>query len=461
MTLGIDPKSDGDRNSQSQPVSTPESAIQSDTSSLLPSSIVLLVDDNPMNLGVLFESLGDAGFKLLVAESGDAALEQVQLLKPDIILLDVMMPGLNGFDTCRQLKSNPATADIPVVFMTALTDTVDKIQGLTIGAVDYITKPIQPDEALARVKTHLTVYHLRQQLKQHNQQLQQEIQERKAIEQSLRLLLRSVSHDLRNPVNGMIMVLNNLLNGIGVSLPASAMDHDSAKHLSVPRQTLERMVKSCDRQLQLINSLLETHSSIPHGSGTAEPASEQGGERDIVSASNSVRSPIAVAAASPAPAIRIELHRQAVQIAHLIDGITLDIQPLLEQHPATLELNVPATLPRVNADPTQLWRVLENLITNAIKHNPPGVEVAIAISPSDSNTIKCEVKDNGNGISQAEQQSVFNPYRRGMDASETPGLGLGLYLCQQIIQAHGGDIQVDSQLNHGSTFWFTLPQTTP
>ena len=402
----------------------------------LSSSTILLVDDTPLNLRILFEALGDAGFKLLVAESGNAALEQVARLKPDLILLDVMMPGINGFDTCRRLKADPETADIPVVFMTALSDTVDKIQGLSIGAVDYITKPIQPDEVLARVKTHLTVHHLRQQLQQQNEQLKQEIQERKQVEQSLRLLHRSVSHDLKNPVNGMIMVLNNLLKGIGtvpleklLSTPHTgerpALTEDN---IVVPRKTLERMVKSSDRQLQLINSLLETPK--------AEPT--------------------------------VELERRPMNVSDLIDSLSQDIQPLLLQHPASLTYDIPKQLPLVNADPTQIWRVFENLITNAIKHNPPGVEVAIAIALSDSHAnpshspsthcmLRCEVRDNGTGISEDEQRTLFHPYQRGAEGKQTPGLGLGLYLCRQIIETHGGQIGVTSQPQQGTAFWFTVP----
>ena len=305
-----------------------------------------------------------------------------------------------------------------------------------MGAVDYITKPIQPDEVLARVKTHLTVYHLRQQLTQQNEQLQQEIQDRKQIEQSLRLLHRSVSHDLKNPVNGMIMVLNNLLSGIGtVSLESLVSKPQTQETPSltedpiiVPRKILERMVKSSDRQLQLINSLLE----------------------------------------EPKPEPTIALQRRPMNVSDIIDSLSQDIQPLLLQHPATLTYDIPEQLPLVNADPTQIWRVFENLITNAIKHNPPGVEVAIAISLSDAEAtsnhsqsttcmLKCEVHDNGTGISETEQRTLFNPYQRGTEVKQTPGLGLGLYLCRQIIETHGGQIGVISHNQQGTTFWFTVP----
>jgi len=148
--------------------------------------IILIVDDNPTNLGVLSDGLSDSGFEVLIAQDGESAIERVDYAHPDIILLDVLMPGIDGFETCRQLKANPSTQDIPVIFMTALSDTVDKVKGFELGAVDYITKPIQHEEVLARVRTHLTIRKLTQQLQQQNACLKQEIIERQQAQEALR-----------------------------------------------------------------------------------------------------------------------------------------------------------------------------------------------------------------------------------------------------------------------------------
>jgi len=136
--------------------------------SLLPSSkpSILLVDDTPTNLRILGIVFEKQGFEIFVATDGVSALEQVPNIRPDLILLDVMMPGLDGFETCQRLKANPDTADIPVIFMTALTETMDKVKGFQAGAVDYVTKPIQLEEVLARVKTHLNLRSLQQHLEQ-------------------------------------------------------------------------------------------------------------------------------------------------------------------------------------------------------------------------------------------------------------------------------------------------------
>ena len=134
---------------------------------------ILLVDDNPTNLQLLFETLDGRGFQLLVAKDGQTALSIARKAGPNLILLDIMMPEIDGYEVCRQLKADPATAEIPVIFLSALTDTKDKVQGLDLGAVDYVTKPFQPDEVIARVNTHLTVYRLKKALDQKNKELQE------------------------------------------------------------------------------------------------------------------------------------------------------------------------------------------------------------------------------------------------------------------------------------------------
>ncbi|HEY9608287.1 response regulator [Allocoleopsis sp.] len=154
--------------------------------------VILIVDDTPTNLEVLLDFLENSGFKVRVAEDGESAIEGAEYAPPDLILLDVLMPGIDGFETCRRLKANPATQDIPVIFMTALTDTVDKVRGLNLGAVDYITKPLQHEEVLARINLHLSLRNLTKTLKEQNMRLEQEIQERKRSEQERELAFKAL-----------------------------------------------------------------------------------------------------------------------------------------------------------------------------------------------------------------------------------------------------------------------------
>ena len=136
---------------------------------------ILLVDDEPANLQVLMETLGVTDCKRLIAKNGEAALSIARKVIPELILLDIMMPGMDGFEVCRRLKSDPATADIPVIFLSALSSTDDKVQGFTLGAVDYVTKPFQPEEVIARVTTHLTIHRLNREIQQRKELLEQEL----------------------------------------------------------------------------------------------------------------------------------------------------------------------------------------------------------------------------------------------------------------------------------------------
>ncbi|MEI1377337.1 PAS domain S-box protein [Nostoc sp. UHCC 0926] len=232
----------------------------------------------------------------------------------------------------------------------------------------------------------------------------EDITQRKQTEEELRVFFHAVSHDLRNPVLGTLMVLKNLL----------ARPEDN---ISISRSILERMIQSSDRQLNLINSLMEAHVSEVQG---------------------------------------VVLQRQAVQLLPVLEAAIADLEPLLEQNQAKLINLVSADLPLVNADPTQLWRVFSNLIVNALKHNPPGLLLTInAIRKDDK--IYCTVSDNGVGISQQQSDRLFDLYFRGASIRNSVSLGLGLYLCKQIINAHGGEIGVNSALDAGATFWFTLP----
>ncbi|MEH2046632.1 PAS domain-containing sensor histidine kinase [Nostoc sp.] len=232
----------------------------------------------------------------------------------------------------------------------------------------------------------------------------QDITQRKQTEEELRVFFHAVSHDLRNPVLGTLMVLKNLL-----ARPE--------ENIAISRSILERMIQSSDRQLNLINSLMEAHVSEVQG---------------------------------------VVLQRQTVQLLTVIEAAIADLEPLLEQNQAKLTILVSADLPLVNADPTQLWRVFSNLIVNALKHNPPGLLLTINATRKDDK-IYCTVSDNGVGISQQQSNRLFDLYFRGASIRNSVSLGLGLYLSKQIINAHGGEIGVNSALDAGATFWFTLP----
>lgn len=164
-----------------------------DTNNPVNSATILIVDDTPSNLSVLFDYLSGSGYKVLVAEDGETALEQVQQVRPDLIMLDVMMPGIDGYQTCERLKQSETSRDIPVIFLTSLADIQDKIKGFQVGGVDYITKPLQHEEVLARVHTHLSLRRLQQSLERQNQLLQREIDAHQRSKATVRYLNRELT----------------------------------------------------------------------------------------------------------------------------------------------------------------------------------------------------------------------------------------------------------------------------
>jgi signal transduction histidine kinase len=242
------------------------------------------------------------------------------------------------------------------------------------------------------------------------------------------LFLHAVSHDLRNPVLGTAMVLDQLST-------------QSGDEITLPRRTLERMQDSNQRQLALINSLIDTHATEIWG---------------------------------------ITLQPRPLALKPIVDSAIADLLPILEKEQTHLDNRIPVDLPLVEVDPLQLARVYQNLLANALKHNPTGLKIILdariadsqpgtptetakagaaqTLNPGEQNGwIYCTVTDDGIGISPDQCQRLFDPYFRGESKSRSVGLGLGLYLCRQIIQAHGGEIGVSSQPRRGAMFWFTLP----
>jgi signal transduction histidine kinase len=220
----------------------------------------------------------------------------------------------------------------------------------------------------------------------------------------LQIFTHGVSHDLRNPVTGTLMVLNNLLQKPDTIIP-------------VPRAILERMAQGSDRQLSLINSLLEAHATDVRG---------------------------------------IVLYRQSIQLNLLVESSLADLEPLLEQNQATLKNLFPSDLPLVKVDPIQLGRVFSNLISNSLTHNPPGLTLTLSATV-EPQMIRCCIRDDGVGMTKEQCDHLFDLYFRSSSVRNSLGLGLGLYLCQQIIIAHGGEIGVISSPQTGAAFWFTIP----
>ncbi len=217
--------------------------------------VVLIVDDVLANLALLSRQLRDANYRVLGAESGMRAIEQVRRLKPDIILLDVVMPGLDGFETCRLLKGNPETREVPIIFLTALSETVDKVKGFELGGVDYMTKPVQSAEVLARLKTHLTIVELQRELSQHNQTLEQQVAERTEA-------LAHANQNLQS-TNQQLAISNQQLANTNLTLKAEV---ERRKRSEKEKDNLLGTIRQQSDQLShLTTLLLDAQQAQRHG----------------------------------------------------------------------------------------------------------------------------------------------------------------------------------------------------
>jgi two-component system, sensor histidine kinase and response regulator len=377
-----------------------------------PTADILVVDNTPDNLRLLSAILTERGYNVRKAQEGRLALQAVQLTAPDLILLNIGMSEIDGYEVCRRLKAEPETCKIPVIFITSRQEEIDRAKAFEVGGVDYISKPFQVQEILTRVQNHLTLRWQQQQLKTQNARLQEEIQERQNAEDALRIYFHAVSHDLRNSLVWISAILQQLL-----------ATRSPTESVAVPLSFLRRMGASCDRQLNLINSLIEIHDLDIWG---------------------------------------VSLECQTLHLDHLTRDLIEDWRPILDKHQAAIENRISPNLPQVSADPHQLWRVFENLLSNAIEHNPPKVKIVLAAEAIETDSqdiqfIRCTVADNGVGLDPDRGERLFELYQPGSSLRRPGDIGLGLYLCRRIINAHGGEIGVFSDPEVGTTFWFTLP----
>jgi two-component system, sensor histidine kinase and response regulator len=368
--------------------------------------IVLVVDDNPTNLQVLLDALKAAGLKILVARSGESALQQAEYAQPDLILLDVMMPGIDGFETCRRLKAHATLKDIPVIFMTALTDTADKITGFQVGGVDFITKPLQHEEVLARVTTHLTICNLQRQLQQQNLRLQEKNTQLAELNASKDKFFAIIAHDLRSPLATVLIGLRMLTTEVS-DLPESERNG-----------ILQDVLQTTEVLHALIGNLL-TWARLQRGMMEHQP--------------------------------------QVVNLATLV-AQNLALFHTNAQHKAiTMHDRIPHPC-MVYADPNMMDTIIRNLISNALKFTNAQGQITLAATVQ-TPLIEITVADTGIGMNADTLANLFRldvRYNQRGTAGEK-GTGLGLNLCQELIVKNDGRIWVESQVGHGTTFHFTLP----
>ena len=363
--------------------------------------IILIVDDTPANLAVLADYLGSYGFEIMTARSGEMALKRVQYALPDIILLDVLMPGIDGFETCQRLKADEVTQHIPVIFMTALTDPEHKVKGFAAGAVDYVTKPFHQEEVLARVRAHLRIRSLTRGLQVTNETLSETVDELKRTRKqlvvqeklaTLNQLAGKFGHELRNPLG----VIANCIYFLQNALPGS--DGLLNEYLAI-------MGVEIGKAEQIISALLDLS--------------------DMQSA-----------------------NRVEIAVSDLVTWTLVDCPP-----PDGVKVVISIDdEPCVFVDGEQIRQALVNLVTNAYQAMPDGGEMHF-MAQVKWEQVQLSLVDTGEGISGASSPKIFEP----LFSTKMHGLGLGLTVAKNLIELNGGSLAVESNEGQGTICVVTLP----
>jgi signal transduction histidine kinase len=415
--------------------------------------LILIVDDTPTNLDVISEALSDAGFDVAIATSGERALQQLERRTADLILLDVMMPGMNGFETCQHLKKNPKTCEIPVIFMTALSDADSKVQALEIGAVDYITKPFQEKEVLARVKTHLQLRRLTQSLEnqvaEKTVQLQasqiQIIQNEKMS--ALGQLIAGVAHEINNPVG---FISGNISHAEGYIKDMLHLLGLYQQHYSQPVSEIKEKLDEID-----LDYLREDLPKLIE--------SMQTGIHRILDISISLRN-----------FSRTDNDRPVLFNIHEgINSTILILKHRLQSNdtrPAIAIIKEYGDLPQIECYAGQINQVFMNLLANAIdaldelnqSQNTPNIKTnlnQIIIKTEFKNKHKCaiiKIGDTGIGMTDEVKNRIFKHSFTTKEVGK--GTGLGLAIAHSIVvDKHFGTLEVNSNIGQGTEFVITIP----
>lgn len=379
---------------------------------------VVIIDDNPNNLHVLSTILQNGGFKVRPALSGAIGLRAILTQPPDLVLLDIRMPDMDGYETCRLLKANPAMSDIPVIFISALDAIADKLAAFSAGGVDYLTKPFQPEEVLARARTHIDLARTRRSLAESNARLQALMDELVLAEKqrSLGALAAGMSHELNTP--------------IGNALLAASTIEQTLDALPDPPPDFAEACKTCRDCSQLAIRNLERASSL------IETMKEMTVDRDSE-------------------------RRRTVDLGEILGDFCAAMEILYRGKPYRIVYEPLAGIV-LDTYPGPLEQVLGNLVQNAIVHGFEGRsegEVRIALEGSDSEGVTLCIHDNGRGIAPENLKRVFDPFfttKLGQGGS-----GLGLHIVYNLVHGVlGGRVTVSSD-SAGTTFTLFLPRSAP
>ena len=363
---------------------------------------IVIVDDTLANLRVLSNVLAQRGYLVRCVPGAEMALTAIDSEPPDLVLLDIMMPGMDGYELCRRLKANSRLRDIPVIFMSALDEVVDKVSAFSAGGVDYVTKPFQVEEVLARVDAHIALKLLRERLEMQVIALGKANDALQASNSELDAFSHTVAHDLKNPLASMLMAIE--------VLQELARQHPQPRAFS---EILDSLSSSARKVINIVDELLLLAS---------------------------VR--------------REEVEGETLDMAAVVTNAQRRVAWMSERQGA--EIIVPGDWPLARGHGPWIEEVWVNYMSNGLKYGgrPPRLELGAAVQ--DDGMVRFWVRDNGPGIDEQAQQALFTEFAR-VERTRAQGHGLGLSIVKRIADRLGGEVGVESTQGEGSTFYFTLP----
>lgn len=464
--------------------------------------IVLIVDDSTADLEVLSNTLTDANFEVAVALDGESAIEQVEYELPALILLDVLLPGIDGFETCQRLKINPLTREIPIVFMTAFTDVVDKVKGLNLGAVDFISKPFQEEEVLARVRVHLQLRALAKTLETQNIHLKQEIEQRIQAEMALQQLTLELEQRVEERTTQLSGALRDLQQAQTHLIQSEKMYSlgrmvaGIAHEINNPVSFINGNLNYASLYIQDLLDLLQLY--VKHDPNPNPEIQRQMREIDLDFLTQDL--PKLLHSMQVGTDRICEIVRSLRDFSHLdrAEKETVDLHANLENTLLILQHRLKAmgkfpgirvareygNLPRVECYPGQLNQVFMNIIANAIdaltsdltneafaaKPEAPGssllppvqssmptIVIRTEVMPND--WVRICIRDNGSGIPENIRDRLFDPFFTTKPFGKGTGLGLSISY-QIIVEKHGGRLSCTSAPGQGTELNVEIPQRT-
>jgi signal transduction histidine kinase len=372
--------------------------------------ILLIVDDEEKNIKLLKGMLHSENYAIHEALNGETALKKIAEVMPDLILLDVMMPNLNGFEVCQKLKQDKKTRSIPITMVTALKEKEDRLKAMEVGADDFLSKPVDRTELLIRVRSLLRIKQYHDELYKKYLEISEIHAKLKELEEYKEGLLQMIVHDLKNP-----------LFAISANIELLLFKKDSLS--ATQSSSLENCLDYCYDLNEIIQQLLDVHKI------------EQG---------------------------KLKLNREELNVTPLIEELLQQFRPKAEVKKVIVSYSNSNGITSVAADKSLIKRVVANLIDNGIRHTPEGGIVQISSEPIKKlNGLCISVNDSGDGIAPQYHQKIFNKFEQGDLQKKGVAVGtagLGLAFCKMAVELHGGKIWVESNgSGDGANFCFTIP----